>query len=313
MTTSEYGFAAEDVAKRFGPTTALDGVSFAVPRGRVLGLLGPNGAGKTTMIRILATLVRPDSGRAYVGGFDVVARPARVRERIALSGQHTSVDEELTGRANLVMIGRLLDLTRSRARLRADELLERFGLADAAGRLVAGYSGGMRRRLDLAAALVGRPEVIFLDEPSAGLDPGKREDLWQMIRGLRADGVTVLLTTQYLEEADSLADTITVIDHGRVIASGAPEELKRQVGGHTIAVRLNDPADTEAAAGIMRAVADRVPDRATGHQLVVPVTGDADFYEIAARLRAQGIGISELALRLPSLDEVFLALTGAPR
>jgi oleandomycin transport system ATP-binding protein len=308
----ENGFTAEGLTRRFGRTTALDDVSLAVPRGQVLGLLGPNGAGKTTVIRILATLLRPDSGRASVAGFDVTSEPAQVRRRIALSGQHTSVDEELTGVANLVMIGQLLDLRRRDAVRRADELLDRFGLTDAASRPAAGYSGGMRRRLDLAASLVGRPEVLFLDEPSVGLDPGKRDELWQLIRGLAADGVTVLLTTQYLEEADALADTIAVLDHGRVIAAGAPAELKRQVGGHTITVRLDDPADTELATAILAAVAGRAPDRPTHQQLSVPATGDDDLYEITARLREQSIGIAELSLRLPSLDEVFLALTGTP-
>jgi oleandomycin transport system ATP-binding protein len=309
---SEHGFEAEGLTKRFGKVAALDGVSLAVPRGQVLGLLGPNGAGKTTVIRILATLLRPDGGRASVAGFDVARQPGHVRRRIALSGQHTSVDEELTGSANLVMIGRLLDLPRPQAAQRAGELLTRFGLEDAAKRPVAGYSGGMRRRLDLAASLVGRPEVVFLDEPSVGLDPGKRDELWQLIRGLSADGVTVLLTTQYLEEADALADAIAVIDHGRVIASGTPADLKRQVGGHTIAVRPNDPADTDATAAILADVAGRAPERSTRHELVVPVTGDEALFEVAARLRDQHIGVSELSLRLPSLDEVFLALTGAP-
>jgi oleandomycin transport system ATP-binding protein len=306
---SDYGLDVEHLVKRFGRITALDGVSLAVPRGRVLGLLGPNGAGKTTVIRILATLLHPDGGRASVAGFDVVRQPARVRRRIALSGQHTSVDEELTGLANLVMIGQLLDLPRRRATQRAGELLARFGLADDARRRVAGYSGGMRRRLDLAASLVGHPEVIFLDEPSVGLDPGKRDELWRMIRGLTADGVTVLLTTQYLEEADALADAVTVIDHGRVIAAGTPADLKRQVGGHTIAVRLHDSADTEPASAILAAVTGRTPERSTRQELVVPVAGDEEFYEITARLRHHGIGVTELSLRLPSLDEVFLALT----
>ncbi|RSN71679.1 ATP-binding cassette domain-containing protein [Actinomadura sp. WAC 06369] len=308
---SEYGFEAEGLVRRFGGTTALDGVTLAAGRGRVLGLLGPNGAGKTTVIRILATLLRPDAGRATVAGFDVARDPARVRERIALSGQHTGVDEELSGRANLVMIGRLLDLPRRRAEQRADELLDRFGLGDAAGRPAAGYSGGMRRRLDLAAALVGRPEAVFLDEPSAGLDPGRRDELWRMVRDLAADGATVLLTTQYLEEADALADAITVIDGGRVIAAGAPAELKRRIGGHTIAVRLDDPADAEPAAAILAAAAGRAPDRPSGTELAVPVDGDDAFYETAARFRAQRIGVTELSLRLPSLDEVFHALTGA--
>ncbi|WP_246281572.1 ATP-binding cassette domain-containing protein [Fodinicola acaciae] len=302
-------FEAENLTKRFGRTEALAGVSLAAGRGRVLGLLGPNGAGKTTVIRILATLVRPDGGQARVAGFDVVRQPAQVRRRIALSGQHTSVDEELTGLANLVMIGQLLDLPRGRARLRAYELLGRFGLEDAAKRPVAGYSGGMRRRLDLAASMVGRPEVVFLDEPSVGLDPGKRDELWQTIRGLAADGVTVLLTTQYLEEADALADAIAVIDHGRVIATGTPAQLKRQVGGHTVAVRPDDPADLDEVATILTEVTGRHPEPAG--QLVVPA-GEEAFFAIAARLHERRIGVSELSLRLPSLDEVFRALTGSP-
>ncbi|MEH6372906.1 ATP-binding cassette domain-containing protein [Streptomyces sp. KLMMK] len=305
------GFEVDGLVKKFGRTTAVDGVGLSAPRGQVLGLLGPNGAGKTTVVRVLATLLRPDAGEARVAGIDVRRDPGQVRRRIALSGQHTSVDDELSGRSNLVMIGRLLDLRREDARRRAGELLSRFGLDDAADRPVATYSGGMRRRLDLAAALVGRPEVVFLDEPSAGLDPGKRDELWQMIRGLTQDGVTVLLTTQYLEEADVLADEITVIDHGRVIASGTPAALKREVGGHTIVLRPADAADLGPAAAIVARVAGREPDRSRRHELIVPVAGDAEFFEITARLRGQGIGLSELAFRLPSLDEVFLSLTGA--
>jgi oleandomycin transport system ATP-binding protein len=308
----EYGFEAEGLVKRFGNVVAMDGVSLAARRGQVLGLLGPNGAGKTTMIRILATLLRPDAGSASVAGFDVARQPGEVRCRIALSGQHTSVDEELTGLANLIMIAQLLNWTRAQAIERAHALLARFGLDAAGRRPVSGYSGGMRRRLDLAASLVGHPEVIFLDEPTVGLDPGMRDELWQMIRALRDDGVTVLLTTQYLEEADALADTIAVVDRGRVIAAGAPAELKRRVGGHTIAVRVTDPADSDAAAAILAAVAGRTPERSTHHQLAVPVTGDQELFEITARLREHHIGVSELSLRLPSLDEVFLALTGAP-
>jgi oleandomycin transport system ATP-binding protein len=247
-----------------------------------------------------------------VAGFDVRHQQAQVRRCIALSGQHTSVDEELTGLANLVMIGQLLDLPGRQARHRAQELLARFGLEEAARRTVAGYSGGMRRRLDLAASLVGHPEVIFLDEPSAGLDPGARDGLWQVIRQLSAEGVTVVLTTQYLEEADALADAIAVIDRGQVIASSTPAELKRQVGGHAVTVWLDDPADADGAAAILGAVAGLVPDRSTRHGLVVPVGGDAAFYEITDRLRAEAIAASELSLRLPSLDEVFLALTRTP-
>ncbi|AXG79144.1 ATP-binding cassette domain-containing protein [Streptomyces paludis] len=306
------GFEVEGLVKRFGRTTAVDGVSLSAPRGHVLGVLGPNGAGKTTVVRVLATLLRPDAGQVRVAGIDVRRDPAQVRRRIALSGQHTSVDNELSGRSNLVMIGRLLDLGRHDSRQRADELLSRFGLDDAADRRAATYSGGMRRRLDLAASLVGRPEVIFLDEPSAGLDPGKRDELWQMIRGLTHDGVTVLLTTQYLEEADALADEITVIDHGRVLASGTPADLKREVGGHTIVLRPADAGDLGPAAAIVARVAGREPDRSRRHELVVPVAGDAEFYEITAELRRHGIDVGEFAFRLPSLDEVFLSLTGAP-
>ena len=223
----------------------------------MLGLLGPNGAGKTTVIRILATLARADRGRAVVAGFDVMSHPDEVRRRIALSGQHTSVDEELTGLANPVMTGRSVDLNRRQARERATELVARFGVEDAAGRLVAGYSGGMRRRLDLAASLVGRPEVVILDEPTVGLDPGKRDELWQMTRDLASSGVSVLLTTQYLEEADALADIIVVIDHGRVIACGSPAELKQRVGGRTVAVRLADPSDISAATTALAGITGR--------------------------------------------------------
>lgn len=312
MVVGDLGFEVDGLIKRFGRTTAVDGVSLAAPRGQVLGLLGPNGAGKTTVIRVLATLLQPDAGQVRVAGIDVRRDPARVRRRIALSGQHTSVDDELSGRSNLVMIGRLLDLGRPDARQRAGELLSRFGLDDAADRPVATYSGGMRRRLDLAASLVGRPDVVFLDEPSVGLDPGKRDELWQMIRGLAQDGVTVLLTTQYLEEADALADAITVINRGRVIASGTPADLKREVGGHTIVLRPSDLSDLDPAAAIVARVAGREPDRSRRHELIVPVAGDAEFFEITAQLRGHGIDVSELAFRLPSLDEVFLSLTGAP-
>ncbi|MBQ0865815.1 ATP-binding cassette domain-containing protein [Streptomyces sp. RK75] len=305
------GFEIDGLVRRFGRTTAVDGVSLVAHRGHVLGLLGPNGAGKTTVVRVLATLLRPDAGRVRVAGLDAVRDPAGVRRLIALSGQHTSVDEELSGRSNLVMIGRLLDLGRQDARRRAGELLSRFGLEEAADRPVATYSGGMRRRLDLATGLVGRPEVLLLDEPSAGLDPAKRDQLWRTIRELAADGVTVLLTTQYLEEADALADEITVIDHGRVIASGIPADLKRQVGGHTVVLRPADVDDLDAAAAVVAWVTGREPGRSHRHELVAPVADDAEFFHIAARLRELDIGVGEFAFRLPSLDEVFLHLTGA--
>ncbi|MFS8478580.1 MAG: ATP-binding cassette domain-containing protein [Micromonosporaceae bacterium] len=308
-----YALQAEGLVKRFGQTTALAGVDLCAEPGTVLGVLGPNGAGKTTAIRVLATLTRPDGGTASVGGLDVVRQARRVRRLIALCGQHTTVDEELTGLGNLVMIGRLLDLRKADATRRATELLDRFGLADAANRRVATYSGGMRRRLDLAASLVGRPHVVFLDEPSVGLDPGRREDLWRMIRGLTAEGVTVLLTTQYLEEADALADRIAVIDDGRVVAQGTPADLKRLVGGQTISVRLVRPDDGDTASSIMQLVAGRQPERVNRHEIVVPVEGDGTAIGVMQRLHNEGIPVIEFSLRLPSLDEAFFALTGARR
>ncbi len=237
-----FAIEARGLRKRFGDTQALDGVDFAVQEGTVHGVLGPNGAGKTTAVRILATLLDADEGTARVAGHDVFREPARVRELIGLTGQYASVDELLTGRQNLELIGTLLDLRRKASRARAQELLDWFDLADAADRPAKTYSGGMRRRLDLAASLVGRPSVVFLDEPTTGLDPAKREDMWGVVRGLVGDGSTILLTTQYLEEADALADEITVIDHGRVIANDTPDGLKRIVGGQTLTVRPVDPA-----------------------------------------------------------------------
>ncbi|MFE9244499.1 ATP-binding cassette domain-containing protein [Nocardiopsis sp. NPDC006938] len=305
----EYAFQARGLVKRFGRTTALAGVDLAARPGSVLGVLGPNGAGKTTAIRVLSTLARPDEGTATVGGFDVVRRAADARRLIGLTGQSSMVDDELSGRANLVLLGQLLDLRRSEARARADQLLARFGLSEDAARPASTYSGGMRRRLDLAASLVGRPSVVFLDEPSVGLDPGRREDLWGMVRTLTDEGTTVLLTTQYLEEADALADRIAVIDRGRVIAEGTPAELKRVVGGQAVSLRTADPDRTGRAARIMERVAGRPPEN-TRHVLSVPVGGDADAWEVADALREEGIAVTEFSLHLPSLDEVFHALTG---
>jgi oleandomycin transport system ATP-binding protein len=299
----EYAIEAEGLRKAFGATQALDGVDLAARRGSVLGVLGPNGAGKTTAVRILATLIAADAGRARVAGHDVAREPARVREQIGLTGQYASVDELLTGEQNLVMIGRLLDLGGRAARARAKELLAWFGLADAANRPAKTYSGGMRRRLDLAAGLVGRPSVIFLDEPTTGLDPAKREDMWGVVRSLVHDGSTILLTTQYLEEADALADEITVIDHGRVIAHDTPEGLKRVVGGQTLTVRPADPARLDDVAAIVGGAAE-------GGAVSVPVAGDAVLGEVVPRLTAAGIAVTELSLHLPSLDEVFFTLTG---
>lgn len=304
-----YAIRTEGLVKRFGDTIALAGVDLGAAPGTVLGVLGPNGAGKTTAVRILATLVRPDAGRAFVDGLDVTRDGDAVRRRIGLTGQYASVDEELTGRENLVLFGRLLDLRRAAARQRADELLARFELTEAGGRRVSTYSGGMRRRLDLAASMVARPRVVFLDEPTTGLDPGKREDVWRMIRSMTADGGTVLLTTQYLEEADALADEISVLDHGAVIAHGTPTELKRIVGGQTLAVRPADPARVPDAATLLERVAGRVPDL-SGGLLTAAVDGDDVLAEVVPALAAAGIAVTELALRLPSLDEVFFALTG---
>lgn len=303
----------QGLVKRFGSTTALAGVDLRARPGTVLGVLGPNGAGKTTLIRVLATLARPDGGRARVGGLDVVDEAHRVRRLIGLTGQHATVDEDLTGRENLVLLGRLLDLPRREARARAAELLGQVGLTDAADRRTATYSGGMRRRLDLAAGLVGGPQILFLDEPTTGLDPGRREDLWRTIRGLADLGRTVLLTTQYLEEADALADEITVIDEGRVIAHDTPAGLKQRVGGQTVVVRPQDPAGLGPAAEIVGRVTGAPVGSATRGVLTVPVDAEHVFAEIVHALRVADIPVTELALRLPSLDEAFRNLTGDDR
>jgi len=303
---------AEGLVKRFGKTVAVDGVDLAVPSGMVLGLLGPNGAGKTTVVRMLATLLRPDEGHARVCGADIMKQADRVRELIGLTGQYAAVDEDLTGFENLVLIARLLEIPRPEAKRRASELLERFELTDAAGRSVKTYSGGMRRRLDLAASLVQRPQVLFLDEPTTGLDPRSRGEVWMMIRALVAEGTTVLLTTQYLDEADRLANQIAVIDHGKVIATGTAAELKAKVGRQTLDVRPANPADipriTEivtAAAGIPPVNSDEDPDL-----LSVPVDDAQILPIVVTRLQDEEIEVTELALRLASLDEVFMALTG---
>ena len=306
----EYALRAEGLVKRFGRTTALNGVDLTAHTGTVLGVLGPNGAGKTTLIRILATLARPDAGTAFVGGYDVVHQAAQVRRLIGMTGQKSTIDEELTGAANLVLLGRLLDLPRKQARARADELLDRFGLADVANRPTATYSGGTRRRLDLAASLVGRPQVVFLDEPSTGLDPGRREELWGMIRELTTQERTVLLTTQYLEEADALADRIAVVDQGRVIADGAPTELKELVGGRTFSVRPTDPDRCGEIADVLARATGRRPERAHNHTLAVPVDNDHTAYALLHALREKDLPVMEFSLHLPSLDEAFLALTG---
>ncbi|BCB82057.1 daunorubicin resistance protein DrrA family ABC transporter ATP-binding protein [Phytohabitans flavus] len=304
-----HAIVAEGLIKRFGDTTALDGVDLAVRRGTVLGLLGPNGAGKTTAVRILATLLKPDAGRASVGGYDVVRDAHQVRRLIGLTGQYASVDETLTGIENLILIGRLLGLSRAEARGRGRELLAEFRLDDAANKPAKAYSGGMRRRLDLAASLVGRPQVLYLDEPTTGLDPRSRNEMWDIVRDLVSDGVTVLLTTQYLEEADLLAEEIVVIDHGRVIATGTPDELKSRVGAQTLAVRPKHAVDAPIVQSIVAQVAGRAPE-AQGGLLTVPVTDPAVLPAVVRRLDEAEVPIGELALRGSSLDEVFLALTG---
>jgi ABC-2 type transport system ATP-binding protein len=312
VSSTAFAVVAEGLRKRFGDTSALDGFDVAVAAGTVCGLLGPNGAGKTTAVRILTTLLRPDGGRAEVAGFDVARQAAQVRYRIGLLGQHTAVDEGLSGRQNLVLFGRLYHLGTTAARRRAGELLEQFDLAEAAGKPAKQYSGGMRRRLDLAASLILAPPVLFLDEPTTGLDPRGRNEVWEAVRALVARGTTVLLTTQYLDEADQLADTISVVDHGRVIADGTPDQLKSRIGGDHLDVVLRRRDELPAAAAVIGRAADgeaevnldtrrvsvAVPDRVTA------------LTEVVRALDEAGITAEDIALRRPTLDEVFLHLTG---
>ncbi|MQA09946.1 MAG: ATP-binding cassette domain-containing protein [Pseudonocardiaceae bacterium] len=302
---------AEGLVKRFGQTTALDGVDLGVRAGTVLGLLGPNGAGKTTAVRILSTLTKPDAGHATVGGYDVIREAHQVRQLIGLTGQYAAVDENLTGAENLLLIGRLLGFSRAHAKQRGRELLANFDLTDAADRAVQTYSGGMRRRLDLAASLVGRPPMLYLDEPTTGLDPRARTELWTLIRSLVADGVTVLLTTQYLDEADELADEVMVIDHGRVIATGTPDELKAKTGSQTLAVRPEQESELNIVTTVVGELAKTTPD-VNGQLVTAQVTDPGVLPAVVRRLDDAGVVVTELTLRGSSLDEVFLSLTGHP-
>lgn len=300
---------AEGLHKSFGGTHALRGLDLSVPRGTVCGVLGPNGAGKTTAVRILATLSDPDAGHARIAGYDVVREAGKVRAKIGLAGQHAAVDEKLTGRGNLRMFGRLSHLSRHEARRRADELLERFGLMDAADRQVTGYSGGMRRRLDLITSLILRPEVLFLDEPTTGLDPRSRGEIWDNVRELVADGTTVLLTTQYLDEADHLADVIAVVDHGRVIATGTPDDLKATIGDR-LDVVLENAAALRPAASALKGLTGTEPSMTDAAGLSVALSGGSfRLADIVRALDSAGVAAVDVRLRRPTLDEVFLRLT----
>jgi ABC-2 type transport system ATP-binding protein len=312
MRSTEFAVLAQGLRKRYGKTRALDGFDLAVREGAVCGLLGPNGAGKTTAVRILSTLLRFDEGHAEVAGFDVARQAEQVRYRIGLLGQHAAVDEILSGRQNLMMFGRLYHLGRTAARRRADELLEQFGLAETGGKPVKQYSGGMRRRLDLATSLIIAPQVLFLDEPTTGLDPRGRSEVWEAVRALVAGGTTVLLTTQYLDEADQLANTISVIDSGRVIADGTPDQLKSKIGGDRIDVVLHDVDELAAAAAIIDRVAgvEARVNRDT-RQVSAPVQDRVTtLTEVVRALDDANITAEDIVLRRPTLDEVFLHLTG---
>jgi ABC-2 type transport system ATP-binding protein len=306
----EFSVLARGLRKNYGGKPALDGFDLAVPRGTVFGLLGPNGAGKTTAVRILCTLIRLDGGSARVGGHDVAREPRKVRRRIGLTGQHPAVDEILTARQNLEMFGRLFHLGSAQARRRAGQLLEQFDLADAAGKQPKDFSGGMRRRLDLAVSLIATPPVLFLDEPTTGLDPRSRVELWEVLRGLVRDGTTLLLTTQYLEEADQLADRIVVIDHGRIIAQGTPLELKDQSGKAAIVLTVSHADQLEAARALLASHVPEVHVDVAARQLTAPADGLSDMTRVATVFERSEIVLDDLGLQRPSLDDVFLSLTG---
>ncbi len=308
-----YAIETSGLVKNFGATRALAGIDLRIRQGSVYGLLGPNGAGKTTTIRVLATLLTPDAGRATVLGRDVVRDARGVREKVSLTGQYASVDEDLTGQENLVLVGRLLGLAWRAARERAAELLEAFGLADAAGRQVQTYSGGMRRRIDIAASLIAIPEVLFLDEPTTGLDPRSRNQVWELVRRIAAEGTTVLLTTQYLDEADRLAERLAVIDHGRVIAEGTSRELKASVGSNALHVRLVSPDQRPRAVQLVALVlGDGVLPMTEPLEVAARLAKPAQAADVLAALAAEGIEFAGFSVGNPSLDEVFLALTGRP-
>ncbi|RYZ02703.1 MAG: ATP-binding cassette domain-containing protein [Myxococcales bacterium] len=308
-----HAIETQGLTKHYGETRALAGLDLTVESGTVYGVLGPNGAGKTTTIRVLSTLLKPTSGSARVLGLDVVQRAAEVRQKVSLTGQYASVDEDLTGHENLVLVSRLLGMSWRDARKRAAELLDAFGLSEASGKQVRSFSGGMRRRIDIAASLVTRPELLFLDEPTTGLDPRSRNQVWDLVRQIAAEGTTVLLTTQYLEEADKLAERMAVIDHGRVIAEGTSQELKASLGGSALRLQLADPdRRAEAQALIARVVGDAVLPNTDPTALSVNVKGAADAASVLSALSGAGIQLTDFALGAPSLDDVFFALTGRP-
>lgn len=309
-TDSPFAVEALELVKKFGDFTAVDGISFAVPTGTVLGMLGPNGAGKTTTVRMMTTLSDPTSGTARIAGYDVRTDPAQVRRHMGLTGQAATVDELLTGRENLAMIGGLYGIGRKALRARSEELLAQFSLTDAGDKVVRDYSGGMRRRIDLAVSLLSEPPVLFLDEPTTGLDPHSRNELWDVLRDLVKRGTTLVLTTQYLEEADHLADRIVVIDHGRIIAEGTPLELKDQAGSASVVATLTDANDLAAAHALVATVAEEIFIDEGARSLTVPAGGLTDLTRVAQLLDESGFAVDDLSLSRPSLDDVFLSLTG---